>query len=192
MELEDALLMDFVKVCLFLSAVLIACTGCEPQETGVADGFLEISYQFNMPQKFEPSFQTVIWLEDQDGQYIKSLFVSDYLAYDAYDQLEICSTWSKVADWENVPEVIFDAITMPTPYIGPNVFKVDCAKEKLVPGVYHYGIEVHIADEYNIMYRGKITIGKKDVENLPKISYNPDKVEGAENVISDVKARYYR
>lgn len=186
------MIMSYFKVSFFTLVGLMFCTGCGLESTKVAEGFLEISYQFNQPQEFQPSFQTVIWLEDQDGKYLRSLLVSEYLAFDAYDQPEICSTWSKVADWENVPEAEFDAITMPTPDIGANVFKVDCAKEKLTPGVYHYGIEVHIADDYNVMYRGKITIGKKDVENLPKISYNPDKLEGAENIISDVKARYYR
>jgi len=193
-ERSSQLCMSYFKVSFFtLVGLMFFGTGCGLESTKFAEGFLEISYQLNQPEKIEPSFQTVIWLEDQNGQYLKSLLVSEYLSFEVYDQHDICSTWTKVADWENVPEAQFDAVTMPTPYLGAHVLKVDCAKQKLPPGIYYYCIEVHVMADYNVMYRGKIVVGgENNVANSPKIVYIPDKLIEAESVLSNVKAKYYR
>ena len=51
----------------------------------------------------DPSYQTTIWLEDDNGKLLKILFVSDYLSYGGFVHPMICPTWAKQADWENAP-----------------------------------------------------------------------------------------
>ena len=167
-------------------------TGCNPQPNpGKTSGLLAIFYQLNDITTAAPSYQTVIWLEDADGNYVKSVLVSEYLSYGGHNQPEICPTWSQAANWSNVTKEQFDAVTAATPDIGQNTVIIDCKEQNLPPGVYFYCVQTHVIEDYNILYRGRITIGKGDTDSIAKVTYIPDKRPEAENVLRNVKARYY-
>jgi len=59
---------------------------------------LEVTFQLNQMENFVPSNQLVIWLERPDGSFVKTLFISEYLAYGGYNLPEICSDWTSKAN----------------------------------------------------------------------------------------------
>jgi len=157
-----------------------------------AEGTLEISYEFvkSADQNIVPSFQTAIWLQNDKGEYLKTLMVSEYLAYGGYNDTTICTEWIKVADWDNVLLETFDAVTKATPPLGNNTISINCKTENLLPGTYNYCIETHILENYNILYRGKITIGKKTTESYAESVYIPKKHPVSGDVLKNVNAKY--
>ena len=155
-----------------------------------ADGTLQISYAFSTAQGLEPSYQIAIWLEKEDGQFVKTLFISEYLAYGGFSDPTICPEWSRIAGWDKATEAEYDAVSKPTPPIGSNTLKVDCRARGIEPGPYVYCAEVHIVENFNILYKGKITIGGAVAEDTAVATYIPQKHESAPDVIHSVSAKY--
>ncbi len=155
-----------------------------------ADGTLQISYAFSTAQGLEPSYQIAIWLEKEDGQFVRSLFISEYLAYGGFNDPTICPEWTKIAGWDKATEAEYDAVSKPTPPIGSHTLKIDCKARGIVPGTYVYCVEVHIVENFNILYKGKIAIGGTAAEDTAVASYIPRKHESAGDVISGVSAKY--
>lgn len=182
----------FLVSCLALCFAAMSLLACGPNPNEPLEGYLEIRFRLNESKDPEPSYQTVIWLEKENGEYMKSLLVSEYLAYGGYEKPEICSDWSRAADWGNVPEALFDAVTGATPPVEENTLRVDCKKEGILPGVYRYCVQTHVVEAYNILYQGRIEIGGSESESRAKAFHSSDGYPGARNVLSDVGARYFR
>lgn len=157
-----------------------------------AKGTLQISWEFvNSAEKnLVPSYQTAVWLLNDKGEYVKSILVSEYLSYGGYNDTTICTEWIKVADWDNVLPETFDAVTKATPPIGTNTINIDCKSENIFPGTYNYYVETHIIEQYNILYHGQITIGKKPSKNIAEPVYIPEKHPVSGDVLKNVNANY--
>jgi len=155
-----------------------------------ADGTLQINYAFATAQGLEPSYQIAVWLEKEDGQFVRTLFISEYLAYGGFNDPTICPEWSKIAGWDKATEAEYDAVSKPTPPVGSNTLKIDCEARGIEPGTYVYCAEVHIVENFNILYKGKIAIGGAAAEDTAVATYIPSKHESAENVIHSVSAKY--
>jgi hypothetical protein len=143
--------------------------------TNVGSKKLEVTFQLNQMENFVPSNQLVIWLEKPDGSFVKTLFISEYLAYGGYNLPEICSDWTTKANWEAVTSEEFDAVTSATPPIGNVKMKLKCPATLVPDGKYNLFIEVHLADEYNELYSGEIIVSKKKYQTSLKVSYKPDR-----------------
>ncbi len=155
-----------------------------------ADGALSISFRLDTVEGFDPSYQTVVWLEDASGAYLRSLLVSEYLAFGGYIHEEICPRWNGAVDWANESRTVFDAVTAATPRREAGEVTIDCTAEKLSPGVYYYCIQTHIVEEYNILWRGMITIGGEEVSSDADASWSPQRHDRAGDILRDVSAKY--
>lgn len=182
---------SFYRICGPILLLWLLFTGCDKSE--FVTGFLEIEYQL-IPGQSEvvPSYQTVIWLEDQRGDYVKSLLVSEYLSYGGYHDSTICPTWQAQVDWDNVPEAEFEAVTRATPPIGMNHLKIELAPIQLPPGNYRFLVETHIQEKYNVLYAGEIELGRKPNESSATVQYVPTEHPLAGEVLRNVKAKYYQ
>ncbi len=203
---KEAKYVSSFKFCLLISAcvILLSFFGCDEEEAAKnapAKDFIKISFQINEMEIATDDKkgtltaaipQTVAWLEDENGKYVTSVLVSEWLSYGGYKRPTVCVTWSGLADWANVSTEEFDTVTQATPYYGDNELVIDCTKRGLLPGTYYYCVETSVVDEYNILYRGQIKIGGKNNENVAEVKYIPDKFPLGENRLCDVKARYYR
>jgi hypothetical protein len=168
-----------------LALILILLTGF-----GVAKNRkFEISFNLNDIQSFVPSNQIAIWLETADSSFVKTLFLSEYLSYGGYNIREICYDWSSKTKWDEVTKEEFDAVTSATPGVGDVKLKLQCPASLIPEGKYLIFIEIHLADEYNELYSGELTIsGKKSVASLQvlyKPGKYPKKTEG--DILSDVQ-----
>ncbi len=155
-----------------------------------ARGVLEISFLFNKAEGVVPSYQIAIWLEDETGKYIKTLFVSEYLAGPGIGLGVVCPDWVKQAHWDKVDDAEFDAATRPTPPVGTNIMKFDCNKMGILPGTYRFCVQAHINENYNILYRGKIAVGQDASEGLAEAFFSPKKHPLASEILFDVRAKY--
>ncbi len=139
-----------------------------------------------------PSYQVAIWLEKLDGEYVKTLFVSDYLSYGGFNIPDICPDWAKKAQWADAPQEMVDAVTQATPDIGKVLFEFDIPKSGVPNGEYRYFIEIHITEDYNELYSGNIEIkdGGNGSISEAVVTYIPKKHPKASGILSNVEVRY--
>jgi hypothetical protein len=152
-------------------------------------GKLQVSYLVS--SSVEGSRFTAVWLENEGGELVKTIFVSNELAQGAFTvEGDICPDWIKKSHWEKASQAEVDAVSGPTPAVGTGSFSIDLKKFGLSPGVYFFCMQVHIEENYNILYKGKISLGQKPAEFQPEVFYSPAKYAGAEDLIHDVRARF--
>ncbi len=155
-----------------------------------AGGTLEISFLYRKAEGAVPSYQTAIWLESEDGRYIKTLFLSEYVSLGGFNHGYVCPDWVKQAHWDKVEESEFDAVTRPTPPIGSSTLRFDCGERGISPGSYRLCIQAHVVEGYNIMYRSNIAVGPDPFEGTPEVFHSPSKHSIASDVLSGVRMRY--
>jgi len=188
-----ALILVLVVLLVSLSPQAQATQTAEPSPSPAGAqvaGTVEVSFLFGSPEGVEPSYQTALWLQDEKGQYVKSLFVSEYLAYGGFNDPTICPDWIKVANWDKATEADYDAVSRPTPPVGENSLKINLKDKGITPGKYEYLLEVHLVENFNILYRGQIEIGSQVSESKPEATYTPNKHPAAEGVITSVTVKY--
>ena len=172
----------------FMLVMGVVLAGCESGPKP-AKGSLEISFTFDKPQDIEPSYCAAIWLEDMNGQYVRSLFVTEYLSYGGYNDSTICPEWSTGADWDNVTDDEFDTVTQATPPVGSHTLTFACEDHHLMTGQYKYFVQTHVIEELNVLYSGVIELGKEnsDRAEMERISAH---LNVSPNTLSNVSAKY--
>jgi hypothetical protein len=157
-------------------------------ETPVA-GKLQISYLVS--SSVDGSRFTAIWLENEGGELVKTLFASTELAQGAFTvEGDICPDWIKKSHWEKATQAEVDAVSGPTPTAGSGSFTFDLKKLGISPGVYVFFMQVHIHDNYNILYKGTIRVGQEPAEAKVEVLYSPTRYEAAEDLVRDVSVRF--
>lgn len=170
---------------------LILFLSCAPDPSKPAKGFLQVTLLLNQVEEIQPSYQTVIWLENEKGEYVRSLYVSEYLSYGGYHDTTICTDWIKKAKWETMPESMYDLVTQATPPVGTTTFRFSCLEHQILPGRYHVKVLTHLVEKYNIQYDGLLKIGGKEVEAVVHSSHVPEKHPDAKlDALADVTLRY--
>jgi hypothetical protein len=175
-----------------LSGLLIvigAVNGLSSAPGAPVAGTLEISYLVS--STVEGSRFTAVWLENEDGELVKTLFVSSELAQGAFTvEGDICPDWIKKSHWEKASQAEVDAVSGPTPVVGSGSFSFDLKKLGILPGVYYFLMQVHSHDSYNILFKGRIRAGQEPAETKAEVFYSPAKYAAAEDLVRDVSARF--
>jgi hypothetical protein len=154
----------------------------------VVVGKLQVSYHVTSD---DASRFTAVWLEDEKGELVKTLFVSNELAQGPFTvEGDICPDWSRKAHWEKASQTEVDAVSGPTPSAGSRSLSFDLKKQGISPGVYFFCMQVHIHENYNILYKGKIRLDEKPAEVQPEVFYSPARYESAQDLVRDVKVRF--
>jgi|GEM_PF-2233286 len=189
-----------VAVCL-VSGIGYLCSRSRPVE-----GAIEISFRINDPLRYpddEPldDPQTVVWLEDARGRYIRSLLVSDWTAMEGWEEKvklsdgtkvkEVCPQWQQASHWpENHSKEVIDAVTKATPETGAHTVSIKCSELKLTAGTYRYRVQTSVAPRHSIICTGEIDIGAGPAESTAAVVYDPEMHKDAGAVLSEVKARF--
>ena len=163
---------------------LFLITSCAHKRT------IEISYQMEDVKEFTPSYQLSIWLEKTDGTFVKTLFVSDYLAYGGYLEYGICPSWSKKANWDKTTKEELDAVSGATPDPGDVNLVVECSIDQIPDGEYNLFIQVHLKENLNDTYKGKVNFLSGKEMQVQLKPYKTRKIENEEQkgVVSNIKA----
>jgi hypothetical protein len=151
-------------------------------------GKLQISY---LVTSDDASRFTAVWLESEGGELIKTLFVSSELAQGAFTvEGDICPDWIRKAHWEKASQAEVDAVSGPTPSVGSGLLSFDLKKLGISPGVYFFCMQIHIHDNYNVLYKGEIRLGEKPAEAQAEVFYSPTRYASAQDLLRDVRARF--
>jgi hypothetical protein len=170
---------------LFLTPALDRASSSAPSA-----GTLDVSFFYMPPTSIEPSYHTAIWLEDEHGALVRTLYISNDLSKTEYQIGQACPDWVKQAHWESANRTDVDAVTGPTPNVGAGRRTFDLEKLGLAPGRYRFKLQVHITEAYNILYSGPLVVSDAPSEVVLETFYSPSKPPGGTDFVRDVRARY--
>lgn len=183
----------------FASLVLGACAlearGGQPAQPAAARapsgaGRLEVLFLFMPPTTIDPTYHTAMWLEDDTGVLLKTLYVSQELSANEYKMGNVCPDWVKKAQWDKTPKSDVDAVTAPTPNVGSESKVFDLAEYGISPGVYQFRFQMHVGEDHNVLYRGTVTVGPADEVITLEMTQGPGKLLSTDTYVKDVQVRY--
>jgi len=175
---------------LLVPALLLFCAaGCgEPETPG-----LKVTFRLNTREGFIPSNQMAIWIQKPGGEFVRTLFVCDYLSYGGFAIPDICPEWVSKSNWKEQGREYVDAVSQATPDAGMVNLVFDFHADELKPGLYEYCVEIHVAEKYNELYRGKLEIDQITREIFigdPEVIYLPDKYPKGSGMLSELKVEF--
>lgn len=151
---------------------------------------LDVRFFFNTPSSVEPTYHTAIWLEDASGKMVKTLYVSQELSDTQYKVGDYCPDWVNKAQWEKAPKTEVAAVTAPTPSVGAGELRFDLAALGIAPGTYGFRFQVHVTEQYNVLYRGEVIVGGPGGDVKLETAFGPGKLDSTEQFVRDVEVRY--
>ncbi len=164
-----------------------------PQAQAVAAekaGKLEVKFLYLPPGTQDPTYHTAIWLEDESGKLVKTLFVTNELSSTEHKLGTVCPDWVRQAGWSKAPKALVDAVTSPTPNVGSGALSFDLGELGVAPGTYRFRFQVHIIDQYNILFQGKLTVGTAGQDLKIETLYQPSKPDIGTDVVKEVEVHY--
>lgn len=197
-----------------LSATLVACSGNqgaeEVQESGTAletsdsstsqvepkressPGVLEVSFRYTYMDS-TASNQFAVWIEDDNGNLVKTLFATSYTADGGYEERpESLANWIEKANPEENRDRI-DAASGATPRTGSKIFSWDCTDEsgKVVQdGTYRFCVEGTMFWTSSVLFSGTFVVGDDSQENLEVTAEYSEDTEQNRNMLTNVSADY--
>ncbi len=163
-------------------------------EAFAKSGVVTVSYTLSRKQGWA-SNQIAVWIEDDKGNFVKTLFATNYMAkrkgFKARPMM--CPEWVKAADLHNLPQAQIDAVSGPTQKPGNISLEWDCTDAKgnpVAPGVYVYKIEGSIYWENRVLWTGKISVGNKPDSSAAAAVYTPETAPKKGQILADVAAKF--
>ena len=147
----------------------------ESAETGKR---LEISFNYSK-QRMIASSQYAFWIEDMDGNYIDTIYVTGWTAQGGFNyRPHSIPQWVSAANPGSMNETEIDAISGATPRSGSYTVTWDFTDRNGNPlaGIeYRYFIEGTMNNEDNVLFTGTINIGNEPWTQTPTPQFSvPD------------------
>lgn len=142
-------------------ALFSACAKAPESKTAAAPSgsHVTISLIYNK-QTGMASNQYAIWVEDQEGNYIKTIYATNFTTKNFAKRPDSLSTWTAKAKITDMDAKQIDAFTAPTPASGVQTYTWDLTDQKgqKVPdGNYSILIEVALFWKNKIIYQAEIS-----------------------------------
>jgi hypothetical protein len=189
-----------------------ATTSSEPQQTSSADlqqtssapssssgkqensmGLVGIQYRLHHLDRLA-SNQIAIWIEDERGNFVKTLFATSFTANGGYiSRPESLPEWRKAANWKNASKATIERVARPEQPEGNHTVYWDCTDEAgkpVKPGTYSYKIEGNIQWENRVVFTGKIVIGSRENSANASAVYYPASAANKGILVEQVKADF--
>ncbi|AJA48443.1 hypothetical protein CPAST_c23730 [Clostridium pasteurianum DSM 525 = ATCC 6013] len=156
-------------------------------------GSVKIKYNLSYIRKLA-SNQVAVWIEDSNGNYIRSIYASNYTASGGYKQRsEALTEWIKKSKWENASKSEIDTVSSATQSPGNITLIWDCKDTKgsaVKPGKYVYKIEGNIYWGSRVLYSGEIEVGNSENDSTAKANYINKDSKNNDTLIKNVSAEY--
>ena len=183
-----------MKRYLFIFMLLITVLACTDAQQKTPQAAAELSFSFTRLSG-SASNQFAVWVEDSQGQHIKTLYATKYTANGGWKRRETSiPIWVKKSGLANLTNAQIDAITGATPKTGTLTYTWDGSDSSgaVVPtGDYFIFLEGTLRWENQVLYRAPIRLGKGAATAEVNVEYKGD--AGADrNMIGDVKAKTLR
>ena len=185
------------------AGVLLLIPAIAQNKQGKAGKASALEVSFNYQKQAGPgSNQYAVWIENEKGEFVKTLFVTSYTtkgrarggeqAKRGYIVRPACvPVWVKTSKAEEKSDVQLDAVTGATPQnSGKQTFTWDFTDENgktVPPGTYKVKIEATLFFDSDIIYTGTFTTKDKHSE-IALTSELTKADEQHMNMVTDVKA----
>ena len=140
------------------------------------------------------SNQFAIWIEDEDGDYIATVFATRYTARGGYEQRPLSlPKWRETADWDQAEPGYVDAVSGATPLSGWHIAVWDCRDEHgrpVAPGRYIYRMEGNIFWENMVIWTGEIEINESPDQSQAEPQYIPERAHRKGILLEEVRAKF--
>ncbi|MGI6004423.1 MAG: DUF2271 domain-containing protein [Christensenellales bacterium] len=161
-----------------------------PDADGESAGRLTVSFDYEK-QSGSGSNQFAVWVEDDQGQVLETLFATRYTAQGGYeDRPDSLREWVSRANPAQMDQAQLDAISGATPESGEQEFVFDCVNENgraLEEGTYRFFVEGTLKMQSSVLYTGTFVIGEGRQEITPEATYTG---EDRPPMIQNVSAVY--
>ena len=184
-------------LCAILMSACMGIQGCttsyakdrEDTKKNSAGEYLEISFKFH--RGGIASSQYAIWIEDETGRLVRTLYATSFTAKGGYEYREdALPIWVSKAKPQTLPAAQIDAITGATPQNSMVTYQWDGTDDKgnRVPaGTYTFFIEGTLYWKSRIIYTGELDWGSHEQESIPvRVQrFHPSKIN--EHIITELK-----
>ena len=192
----------YYPMCHFLSRLVLVAVAILTASCSSDPGSLELSFQYNK-QPGPGSNQYAVWVENADGQVVKTLYVTEFTSKGrsrdgskparGYTYRTSCTpTWVQHVGAESLTDQQIDAFTGATPaQSGVQTFTWDFTDQDNQPvakGTYRFYIEATYNGPSVVMHTGTVTYGAPAGDIPVETSYI-EASEDRRDMIMDVKAR---
>lgn len=163
------------------------------QEDNSVNGKLKISIDFARSNT-QASNQYAVWIENMDGDVVKTLFVTDFTSKGGYAVREdSIPTWVAHAEPSKMQNTQIDAITGATPSTGTYSYiwdGTDDSGNKVTNGIYTFRVEGTLYWSSIVHYQGKVDMGASENSSLDVEAAYTEDTEQNRNMLSNVTAEY--
>lgn len=181
---------------LFISIVpLHSCTSSRAEESKtIKEGKERLEISFNFHRGGIASSQYAIWIEDENGKLVRTIYATFFTVKGGYEHREdAIPMWVDKAKPQQMTSAQVDAVTGATPPNGNLVYQWDGRDDKGVrvpAGKYKFFIEGTLHWKSRILYSGDFVWGKNiqsfipfKVEYFNRSSANEDMITGLKVII---------
>jgi len=173
---------------------LVLTGACAQQQAASSGATLELTFTYTR-QSGSASNQFAAWIEDTEGKYIKTLYVTKWTANGGYSKRPATiPMWVKKSDPSKMTKAQVDAVSGATPQTGTFTCTWDGTDSKgaaLPTGEYVLVLEGTLRWENQVYYRAPITLGKGTMTPKISVEYVGD-ITAEKAMIKDVKVRVLR
>lgn len=139
------------------------------------------------------SNQIALWIEDEDGYYVDTVFVTRFAGRKGYRyNLTILPMWRRASRWDLVPRQQADAVSGPTQKPGEKTLIWDCRDWRnmsVEPGTYTYRLEANLMMANRALWSGRIEVGSQQRSTNAALRRIPDD-NTARLIVTDVNAAF--
>jgi hypothetical protein len=184
-----------MKRVLIIILTILVLTGAAAQQTAAQSAAtVELTFTFTR-QSGAASNQFAAWIEDTEGKYIKTLYVTRWTANGGYSRRpSSIPVWVRQSDLSKMPKAQIDAVSGATPQTGNVTCTWDGADSRgvaLPTGDYVLVLEGTLRWENQVYYRVPVTLGKGTMTPIINVEYAGN-ATAERAMIRDVKVRVLR
>ena len=177
------------KIFIILSALFIAAS----LEYAQNNKTVQINFDYTKRGGFA-SNQIAVWVEDSKGNYIKTIYITDFTGKKAgwKKRQNSLSNWQRKANVVSMSQTEIDAISKATPKQGNVNIIWDCKDNngKFVrDGNYKIVVEATIYEDNNVLYTAEINIGDKADSKIASPKYSKTGAKEMD-IIKNVKVSF--
>ena len=154
---------------------------------------VQINFDYTKRDGFS-SNQIAIWLEDANGNYIKTIYITDFTGRKSgwKKRNQSLSNWQKKSNAIKMSQADIDAVSKATPKQGNVNIVWDCKDNngKLIKdGNYKIVVEATIYQDNNVLYTAEINIGNKANSQIAIPKYSKSEAKEID-IIKNVKVSF--
>lgn len=121
------------------------------------------------------SNQFAVWIEDTEGNMVKTLYATRFTANGGYkNRTDAIPTWVEKSGLASMEKAEIDAITGPTPKSGTLSYVWDLKDEsgnRVAPGKYTFCVEGSLRWKNRVLYSGTIEVGDSQAAAQAEAKY---------------------